>query len=144
MPNGRRLWIVVGALSVGMLAIAGCGFASANSSARAVSDRLEFGRVIVTGGAVTDSEWKTFLDEVITPRLPDGFAVTRGDGQWRANNGAILRDSGFILEVVHPPGTPPDSIFEAIALEYCRRFHQESVLRVRTPAEQWLYRAVAK
>jgi hypothetical protein len=128
-------------LSAAICAVAGCGFVSADSPAQAVSDRLEFGRVIVTGGAVTDSQWRTFLDEVITPRLPDGFAVTRGEGQWRANNGAILRDSGFILEVVHPPGTPPDSVFEAIAIEYCRRFRQESVLRVRSPAQQWLYRA---
>jgi len=109
-----------------------------------VSDRLLFGRVIATGGTVTDSEWATFLNDVITPRLPDGFVVWRGNGQWRADNGAILRDSGFVLEVVHPHGLPPDSIFEAIATEYCRRFHQESVLRVRSPAQQWLYRARAR
>ena len=32
--------------------------------------------------------------------------------------------------------------FANIAAEYCRRFQQEGVLRVRAPAEQWLYQAV--
>ena len=148
-PISRRAWPAI-IVSAAIFAAAGCGFASTsarlapNSPAQAVVDRLEFGRVIVSGGAVTDSEWTTFLNEVITPRLPDGFTVWRGDGQWRADNGAILRDSGFVLEVVHPPGAISDSVFEAIAKEYCRRFHQESVLRIRLPARQWLYRAGAR
>jgi hypothetical protein len=106
-----------------------------------VADRLFFGRNIPSGGMVSDSAWSAFLEEVVTPRFPDGFSVTRSEGQWRGADGVIVREPGFIFEVEHPPGIPPDSVFEAIAIEYCRRFRQEAVLRVRSAAEQWLYRA---
>jgi len=106
-----------------------------------VTERLFFGRNIPSGGTVTDSAWSLFLAEVVTPRLPDGFTTWRTDGQWRGADGAIAHEAGFVLEVDHPPGVPPDSVFEAIGVEYCRRFRQEAVLRVRTPAELWLIRA---
>ena len=100
-----------------------------------------FGRNIPSGGTVSDSAWTVFLADVVTPRLPDGFTVLRSEGQWRGADGLIAREAGFVLEISHPPGSPPDSVFEAIAVEYCRRFRQEAVLRLRFPAEQWLYRA---
>ena len=78
---------------------------------------------------------------MVTPRLPAGFTVWRTEGQWRSADGVIVREAGFVLEVEHPQGQPPDSVFEAIAAEYCRRFHQEAVLRLRAAAEEWLYRA---
>ncbi len=106
-----------------------------------MSDRLFFGRNVPGGGSVSDSAWSAFLAEVVTPRLPAGFAVWRTEGQWRAADGAIVREAGFVLEVAHPQGHPPDSVFEAIAAEYCRRFNQEAVVRVRAAAEQWVYRA---
>lgn len=105
-----------------------------------MADRLLFGRNIPAGGTVSDSAWSVFLSDVVTPRLPDGFTVYRTEGQWRGADGVISREAGFVLEVHHPRGQPPDSVFEAIAAEYNRRFRQEAVLRVRAPAELWLYR----
>ena len=111
------------------------------ASAAVVSDRLFFGRNIPAGGTVSDSAWEVFLAEAVTPRFPDGFTVWRTEGQWRGNDGSIVREPGFVLEVDHPAGQPPDSTFANIAAEYCRRFQQEAVLHVRAPAQQWLYRA---
>lgn len=106
-----------------------------------VADRLFFGRNIPSGGTVSDSAWSVFLAEVVTPRFPAGFTTWRSEGQWQGSDGAIGREMGFVFEVEHPPGQPPDSVFEAIAAEYCRRFRQEAVLRIRNAAEQWLYHA---
>jgi hypothetical protein len=106
-----------------------------------VSDRLFFGRNIPAGGTVTDSAWAVFLAEVVTPRFPNGFTVWHTEGQWRGADGTIVHEPGFVFEVEHLPGQPADSTFSNIAAEYCRRFQQESVLRVRAPAEQWLYQA---
>lgn len=105
-----------------------------------MADRLFFGRNIPGGGTVSDSAWLTFLEEVVTPRIPS-FTVTRGQGQWKLADGTKDREDSMTLEVEHPPGNPPDSVFEAIAAEYIRRFNQEAVLHLRAPAEQWLYRA---
>jgi hypothetical protein len=129
------------------IALSGCGRIQTaptpvpNGGVMVVDDRLMFGRNIPTGGTVSDSAWSVFLADVVTPRLPAGFTVFRSEGQWRGDDGMIAREPGFVLEVHHPAGEPPDSVFEAIATEYNRRFHQEAVLRVRSAAQEWLYRA---
>jgi uncharacterized protein DUF3574 len=145
MPVGRTLWVFLSAVTLS--AVAGCSRAPAPAqpsptASTVVSDRLFFGRNIPTGGTVTDSAWGEFLAEVVTPRFPNGFTVWSTQGQWRGADGAIVHEPGFVFEVEHPPGQPADSAFANIAAEYCRRFQQESVLRVRAPAEQWLYQAV--
>ena len=127
------------------LALAACARTPAPTTAatpeKVVADQLFFGRNIPSGGTVSDSAWAVFLAEVVTPRFPDGFTVTRGEGQWRGANGVIEREAGFVFLVHHSPGVPPDSVFEAIAREYIRRFRQEAVLRSRSAAEMWMYRA---
>lgn len=128
--------------------LAGCGrtagpsWSAPPAPTSVQSDQLFFGRDIPGGGTVSDSAWAAFLADVVTPRLPSGFTVFRTDGQWRSADGSIARELGFVLRVDHPAGQPPDSTFDAIAMEYVRRFRQEAVLRVRSPAQQWLYRAV--
>src|SRR3982751_5533121 len=34
------------------------------------------------GGRIADAEWSQFLDEVVTPRFPEGFSVLDGYGQY--------------------------------------------------------------
>ena len=116
--------------------------AAGTGSEQVVIDRLSFGRDIPTGGTVSDSAWRVFLDQVVTPRFPGGFSVLRTEGQWRYADGRIQREDGFVLELFHAPGTPPDSTFEAIAREYIRRFNQEAVARTRMPVQQWMYWSV--
>ena len=145
MPDKLRRTSLA-ALAATMLAVAACSRVpaaapAAPAAAPVLSDQLFFGRNIPTGGTVSDSAWSGFLAEVVTPRFPDGFTWWRSEGQWRGADGAIAREAGFVFEVHHAPGVPPDSTFEAIALEYCRRFNQEAVLRAQAPARQWLYRA---
>lgn len=103
------------------------------SSSPGIDERLFFGRNIPAGGAVSDSAWSVFLAEVVTPRLPDGFTVYRTEGQWRDPRGTIVHEPGMILEVTHPMGTPPDSVFDAIARMYCARFGQDAVFRTSEP-----------
>jgi hypothetical protein len=134
-----------------LVVLAGCSRATvttgpagaATVASTVVIDRLGFGRDIPTGGTVSDSAWHKFLDEVVTPRFPGGFSVTRTEGQWRYGDGRIQREDGFALDLFHTLGaTPPDSTLEAIAREYIRRFNQEAVARTRFTAPQWLYWSV--
>jgi hypothetical protein len=149
MPLVRHSRVAL-SLALGICGLGACHSISAGprtapgAPASAVSDRMMFGRVITSGGVVTEADWATFVNDVISPRLPDGFIVSRAHGQWRDASGAIARDSGFTLEVIHPPGQPADSVFAQIAAEYCRRFRQESVLRVRAQTQQWLYSVGAR
>jgi len=126
------------------LCAAACASASACASAprpsldaapsALVADRLFFGRSIPGGATVSDAQWDAFARDVVTPRFPDGLSLWRGEGQWRGRSGEIVREAVIVLELVHPTDAVVDSSLRLVAEEYKRRFRQESVLRVTTPA----------
>lgn len=99
----------------------------------AVRDELYLGTATHDGQVAAD-DWKRFVDDVVTPRFPQGFTVTRATGQWQAGDGATVREASHVLAVVHPDGRSGDDAVRAIADAYKARFKQESVLRVRAPA----------
>jgi hypothetical protein len=137
--RGRGALVVL-ALTLGACApaVGANGPSTQAGPARSVgrmADRLYFGRGVPGGGTVSDSAWAAFLAEVVTPRFPDGLTVLRGEGQWRGEGGAVVREPTFIVEIYHAGGAGVDAALGEIAAEYRRRFRQESVMRVRSPAE---------
>jgi hypothetical protein len=100
-----------------------------------IADRLFFGRSIPGGGTVSDEEWTAFLRDVVTPRFPAGLTVWRAQGQWMSTGGEVQGEDVMVVEVLHPPDSRADAALEEIAREYRRRFRQDAVLHVRTPAE---------
>ena len=96
-------------------------------------DRLYFGRAIPGGGFVSDEDWSAFLRERVTPRFPGGLTVWRAEGQWRDATGSIVRESSFVLELVHADDAASEGAVTAIRAEYRMRFRQEAVLRVIAP-----------
>ena len=103
------------------------------AGAYASVERLYMGRNIPGGGTVDDAAWSAFVQEVVTPRFPDGFTVWSADGQWRGASGVVERERVMVLEVYHDSPDAARRIGE-IAAEYRRRFRQEAVLRVTAPA----------
>ncbi|HEX9936937.1 MAG TPA: DUF3574 domain-containing protein [Longimicrobium sp.] len=104
-----------------------------------VADRLFFGRSIPGGGTVSDSAFAAFVDQVVTPRFPNGLTIYRADGQWRGESGNVEREQSVVIEVVHPAGPAADAELREIADEYKRRFRQEAVLRVTVPVRMRVY-----
>ena len=115
-----------------MMAPAGQAWAQADCPAgehRAITAQLFFGR-LEAGGSVSDADWRTFLDEVVTPAFPDGFSDWDADGQWRNSKGAIVKEPSKVLLVVLP-GRPDDhDRLTSVAAAYKARFRQQSVLVV--------------
>ncbi|MGH7570632.1 MAG: DUF3574 domain-containing protein [Gemmatimonadota bacterium] len=99
-----------------------------------VADRLFFGRAIADGGSVSEDEWRDFLEEVVTPRFPDGLTAWHAEGQWTDPSGVLVEEPVMVIEIVHPASAGADSAIAAIAEEYRRRFRQDAVLRVTTDA----------
>ena len=95
-----------------------------------VLDRLYFGRSMPDGKEVSGKDWNLFVDQVITPRFPDGLTTWEAAGQWQEEDGDITRESTFFLEIVHSKSKAEINKLEAIIQEYKKRFQQESVLRV--------------
>lgn len=78
---------------------------------------------------VTEGEWAAFLEEVVTPRFPDGITVLSARGQWR-QGGEVVRESSKALIIFHQQTAGVERAIEEVRAEYVRRFSQDAVLRV--------------
>ena len=96
-----------------------------------VRDTLYFGRNRPSGGPVREAQWRQFLDEIITPRFPDGLTVVKATGQWRNTKGRIEREASEVVTVLHAGDATARSKISEIIAEYRQRFDQEAVLRER-------------
>ncbi len=111
------------------LLLSACASVPARYGVQGVSDRLFCGRSIPDGGEVTDADVEEFLDEFVTPRFPEGFTSWTAIGNWRGEEEKTL-----VLEFLHPYGRDFDQKVREIAEEYRRRFRQQAVMRVTSPA----------
>lgn len=93
---------------------------------------LYFGRDKNDGTQVSDEEWSKFLDEFVTPRFPDGLTVLEGKGQYRLQNGSIVKENSKVLVLLYTPKTRlvNSRKINEIRNEYKKRFKQESVMRI--------------
>ena len=99
-----------------------------------VRDVLYFGRNRPTGGVVSDAEWQSFLNEVVTPRFPAGLTVVDAKGQWRGVSGRVEEERAEILTLFHSGDDAARGAVSEIVDQYKQRFQQEAVLRERTSA----------
>jgi hypothetical protein len=95
---------------------------------------LYLGRSKRDGTVVSDEAFRTFLDSVIAPRFPDGFAILAGMGQYRGASGAVVRERSLVFVVLHAPEARAGVRIEEIREAYRNAFGQESVLRVDVQA----------
>jgi hypothetical protein len=90
--------------------------------------QLFFGRHVSGRGPVSAQEWRRFLKQAVTPRLPGGFTVYDADGQWMdARTHSIVHEKTkvMIVAVDDTPATRMD--IEEVTAAYRQRFHQRSV-----------------
>ena len=105
-----------------------------NGQSRADTVEMVFGRNDGERLAVSEDDWRRFIDEEVTPRFPDGLSVMDVQGQWRASNGQIIREPSKVLYLVLDGGPDDPAKIAAIREGYKRRFHQDSVLLITRPA----------
>lgn len=94
-------------------------------------DLLYFGRHRPDGGVVADADWRAFVDDVLTPRFPDGLTIVSAVGQWRGADGRIEREPSEVATILHAGDAKARRAIDEIIDEYKRRFAQEAVLRER-------------
>jgi len=92
---------------------------------------LLFGRAKPNGSMVTDEEFRAFLDEIITPRFPNGLTALPGAGQFRGSSGMTMREGAVFVILLYPTGNNDSNArIEEIRDIYRKTFAQESVLRI--------------
>ncbi len=77
---------------------------------------------------VTEDDWRAFLADVVTPRFPSGLTVLDGNGQWRNETGAIIREPSKALLVYARPDAGVDAALAEIRKRWRETHEQESVL----------------
>ena len=117
------------AVVASVLATAACASLPASGRGAEHIDRLAFGLGIRDTGFVSEAAWEAFIRDVVTPRFPQGFAVYRTEGQWRLDNGTIVKEPGRIIELIHVPDAATESKVVEIADYYVKQFEQEAVGR---------------
>ena len=96
--------------------------------------QLFFGRSVGDKAAVTEADFRRFVDEDLTPRFPDGLTVLDGGGQWRGEENRLIRESSKVVLIVLPKGRDASGRIEAVRSAYKTRFHQDSVLLITQAA----------
>ncbi|MBT2747347.1 MULTISPECIES: DUF3574 domain-containing protein [unclassified Lysobacter] len=97
------------------------------------ADRVVFG-MNSPDGPVSEAQWQAFLAEFVTPRFPAGLTVYRAKGQWRGDSGQVEQEDSRAIDLIHEDSAEERKRVVEIADEYKRRFKQEAVLIVSTPA----------
>jgi hypothetical protein len=99
----------------------------------AVMESLYFGTA-KAGGSVTRAEWSEFVNQVVTPRFPQGLTSWEATGQWQHANGMIESETSHVLHLVHPDTEKSETAINEVVNKYKEQFQQEAVLRVRSKA----------
>ncbi|GAA0945051.1 DUF3574 domain-containing protein [Kribbella koreensis] len=83
------------------------------------------------GPDVTEHQFSRFVNDVVTPRFPDGLTVLAGNGQWKGEDGKIVKERSKVVVLLYPLDGQDESSkkIEEIRSKYEKQFLQESVLR---------------
>ena len=101
------------------------------TASSAVRTELYYGAGGGTRGAEIDLLWQQYLDEVVTPRFPEGLTVLEGVGQWRVRPGEHpRRNRSRIMILIHPATEEKERLIEEIREQWKEMSGHRSVLRV--------------
>lgn len=135
-----RAAAVVAALCVMACAMTGCRSVPVGGAttvgcepgdATMIRDVLYFGRHRPDGSTVDEVQWRSFVDDVLTPRFPDGLTIVSATGQWRGGDGTIEREPSEVVTILHAGDAAARRAIDEVIEQYKRSFAQESVLRER-------------
>jgi Protein of unknown function (DUF3574) len=90
---------------------------------------LFFGLSKPDGGVVSEADFQGFVDNRVTPRFPDGLTLLTGGGQFKTEQGNIIKEGSKVLILLYPFSKQNSEAIEAIREDYKTQFQQQSVLR---------------
>jgi Protein of unknown function (DUF3574) len=94
---------------------------------------LYFGRGLGGDAVVSEEAFQSFLAEQVTPFFPEGLSVVDVAGQFRDDEGTIVREPTKLLILLVPDAAEVVPDVETIVAAYKERFDQQSVLHAEHP-----------
>ena len=83
-----------------------------------------------------DERWENYINDVVTPRFPEGLTLLEGTGQWRVNlDEKPRRNRTRILILVHEATVEKSKLIDEIRDIWIDISGHQSVLRVSQPVE---------
>ena len=100
------------------------------SSGQQVETDLFFG-FSKPGGTISESEWKGFMEQYISPVFIHGFTVIPAQGKWLDDSTHILISEPSVMVIaVHHQEKQLSVRIDSLRENYKRLFQQQAVLRV--------------
>ena len=97
---------------------------------------LYYGAGRLPAGSTKDIRWENYINEVVTPRFPEGLTLLEGTGQWRVKEGQTpRRNRTRILILIHEDTEEKSRKVDEIRTLWKEISGQQSVLRVSQPAD---------
>jgi Protein of unknown function (DUF3574) len=94
-----------------------------------IKDELYFGLSKPGGKIISEAEWQQFLNSVITPRFREGLTVVNAHGQYRNQNGKLIREKTKLVILIYERNATKQFHIQEVVAKYKQIFKQESVLR---------------
>jgi hypothetical protein len=137
-----RIWLLLPFLVWSLALFSGCQSVdgtvkpdgTATDFSRMVRAELIFG-LSSPDGPISEQNWQSFVDEVITPRFRDGLTVIDVSGQWLNQAGVLEREKNKMVLIFFDPSSKSDQALDEIRAKYKERFKQESILLIKSPAD---------
>jgi hypothetical protein len=122
------------AIALGACTGAGDPVCQSGPGTPSVAFTLFFGESIPGGGEITEQNWQAFLNDVVTPIVPNGYTVLNAEGAWmNPRTHQTTREKTKVLLVVLPESAGSVAAINQIRAAYQVRFHQQLVGMETTP-----------
>lgn len=95
---------------------------------------LFFGRTVPARADVTEGEWTAFIEDTVTPALPDGFTVFDARGAWHSTRaGRTIHQTSKVILVALPDTPASQEAVNRVRSAYKSRFNQQLVGMIVQP-----------
>jgi hypothetical protein len=97
--------------------------------------QLFFGQRVPQGGQITAQQWRSFIEQTLTPHFPEGFTVYDAYGQWqRSDTHVVGREHTKVVMIAAADNPQVRDGIAQVTEEYRKQFHQQSVGVLTSPA----------
>ena len=91
--------------------------------------QLFFGQKTPGAPAVSDAQFRIFLDAEVRPRFPGGVTVLEGGDQWKGAENRLIREASKVVVLVLPKRDERRVLGEVRAA-FIQRFNQDAVMLI--------------